>query len=103
NLVHKPDHGWKKVPFILVAQLFAGDREWRTGKASRNQIDTPEIRAIKIIQVLLENLPCRSVKSERFTGVPVNLDESDMLDASLLEAKRLTAGASAKLKRGKPA
>jgi len=55
-----------------------------------------------VVHVELDHVPLGPVQPQRLAGVRIDFHRGDMSEARLLEAQRLTAGASADLQTGQP-
>jgi hypothetical protein len=79
--------------------LLAGDRKGRAGKSTGKKVDAVEGLAVNGPDVGFENVPFRTVVTERSAAVLVDLDQAHMIKARVIEAKGLSPGTGADFQR----
>jgi hypothetical protein len=85
----------KKITFVKQAQLFAGDRKWRTGYTSGEHINAPELMSAYIFDVSLYNAPIGSVVPQRLASSGLDFDRGLARETRRLQAQGLSTAPSA--------
>ena len=85
----EPENFRKQVPFVILAELFSGDRERWAWDAAREQVDATIGPTIDVPHVAFVHFPLGSVDAQRFTWLCFNLDRKLMSESSKLQAKGL--------------
>jgi hypothetical protein len=95
NLIHKADHGWKEVSLVFGAELSSSNGKGRTWQPARDDVHPGESCPIKLVEVAFDDGPSRAIQPQRSTCMLINLHQSRVINARLLESKSLPARPSA--------
>jgi hypothetical protein len=90
-LLDNADGLGKEIALILLPELLTRNREWWTRQTASYQIDTAIGGAVECSQVLLDNVPIRSVCTKRRATVPIDFDQSRVLKTSEFQTQGLAS------------
>ena len=92
NFSYQSDSFWKEVAFILIAELFSGNRKRWTRNTSRQQINFPLIRLSgKIFDIVAYDIPFRTIYRQCVTVFFLIFDKRQVLESSQLQPEGLTS------------
>jgi hypothetical protein len=81
----------KEIALVVLPELLTRNREWRTRQTTSYQIDAAIGGTVECPQVLLDDVPTRSVCTKRRATVPIDLDQGRMLKSSEFQTQGLAS------------
>ena len=91
----------KHVALVFASELFSSDAKRRAGYSCRKQIQAGEVLWSKIANVLLDDIPMRSVRAEGSAELGFVFDSGRMMKARHFQSKGLTATSGTQFERSK--